>query len=324
MLNRRILRIKAFKVLYGYAISAKMDLDEAMSELNSSCEATRDQYLWMLNIIPYLTAAARERIENAKSKFHPTEADLHPNEKFANNALCPILENDPDFQKLVDKKGLSWAQYDILVSSVLDSIKEKKYFQKYMASETSSLKEDCALFVRIFEEEFADNDRLAEIMEEKSIYWIEDLPYSLTYCCRSIEDIAAGEPWKLPELYQSDMVKKRNPSADVTSDKAFVQKLLKNAFVGYQDYFELVSKSVSGWDSDRLFSTDTTLIILGLAEAESFPDIPVNVTINEYVEISKFFSSPKSRSFVNGMLDKLIGVLADEGKIKKNVSLLSE
>ena len=108
MLNRRILRIKAFKVIYGYAVTGHKSLEDAYAELEASCEATRDLYLLMLAVIPPLTAEARGRIDAARSKFHPTEEDLHPNEKFATNALARLLEEDPDFQKLLSKKKLGW------------------------------------------------------------------------------------------------------------------------------------------------------------------------------------------------------------------------
>lgn len=132
-----------------------------------------------------------------------------------------------------------------------------------------------------------------------------------------MEDFAAGQGWRLPELYQSDMLKKKNPAADVQSDKVFVTRLLKNAFAGYEGYFKMISESVKGWESDRLNSSDIALVALGLAEAESFPEIPLKVTMNEYVEISKCYSLPKSSSFVNGLLDKLISKMVEDGKIVK-------
>lgn len=318
MLGRRILRIKAFKVLYGYASIGRMTLDDAMMELDRSCEATRDLYLFMLSIIEPLTAEASNRIEQAKKKFNPTSEDLAPNMKFAENKVAEFFRNDPDFQKIVSRKGFSWQPYDLLISSVLDSMKGKKYFQKYMESPERSLKEDCKLFIKIFENEFVDNEMLPAILEDISIYWIDDLAYSLTYCCRTMEDIAAGNQWRLPDLYLSDILKRKNPSADVQSDKVFVTKLLKTAFTGYEGYFELISSSVKGWEADRLNSSDIALVALGLAEAESFPEIPLKVTMNEYVEISKFYSLPKSSSFVNGLLDKLLGKLVEEGKIVKS------
>ena len=313
MLNRRILRIKAFKVLYSNAIAENMSLAQAQSQLDVACEETRDLYIYMLGIVSPLTKIARDRIESAKGKFNPTEEELNPNMKFADNALAKLLDADVDFQKVISKKKLSWDQYDIFLKKVMNSIASKEYFAEYMASPAVSLKEDCRLFTRIFEEEFVDSEDLEKILEDKSLYWNDDLAYALTWCCKTLKSFEKGEAWKMLPLYQSELLE----GPDVESDLAFVRKLLQAAFAGYDRYFAMISESVSGWEKERLFSTDVALIVMGLAEASSFPTIPVKVTINEYVEISKFYGTQKSRSFVNGLLDRLVQSMVNEGKIVK-------
>ena len=315
MLNRRILRIKAFKVLYSYAENPSMTLPEAEALLEASCEATRSLYLFMLDIIPYLVAEARTRIENAKNKFNPTEEERNPNLKFIQNSVAPLLEQDPDFQKIVSRRKLSWEPYDALVRSVYDSICSKDYYKEYMASAERSVEEDVKLFVRIFEEEFVDNEDLEKILEDLSILWCDDLAYSLTVCCDTLKSLARGYRWSLPPLYRSEML--QSGDKNVESDKAFVYRLLRTAFACYGKYAPLVAESTSQWERDRLFTTDTVLIVMGLSEAKAFPSMPVRVTINEYVEISKFYSTPKSRSFVNGLLDRLIKKQIEEGDIVK-------
>lgn len=313
MLNRRILRIKAFKVLYSSVLSGNTSLSQAEAQLDIACEATRDLYVYMLGIVSPLTKIARERIEAAKGKFNPTEEERNPNMKFADNALAKLLDEDVDFQKVFTKKKFSWAQYDLMLKKIMTSIASKDYFKAYMASEERSLAEDCKLFTRIFEEEFVDSEELEHILEEKSLYWNDDLAYSLTWCCKTLKNLAKGENWSLIPLYQSELLK----GDGVESDKYFVRKLLQASFAGYENYSAMVAESVSGWEKERLFSTDVVLIVMGLAEAASFPTIPVKVTINEYVEISKFYGTPKSRSFVNGILDRLVRNLVNDGKISK-------
>ena len=313
MLNRRILRIKAFKVLYSNAIAENMSLAQAQSQLDVACEATRDLYIYMLGIVSPLTKIAKDRIESARSKFNPTDEELNPNMKFADNALAKLLDADVDFQKILSKKKLSWDQYDIFLKKVMNSIASKEYYAEYMASPTSSLKEDCRLFTRIFEEEFVDSEDLERILEDKSLYWNDDLAYALTWCCKTLKSFEKGEAWKLFPLYQSELME----GSEVESDKAFVRKLLQAAFAGYDRYFSMISESVAGWEKERLFSTDVALIVMGLAEAATFPTIPVKVTINEYVEISKFYGTQKSRSFVNGLLDRLVQSRVNDGKIVK-------
>ena len=313
MLNRRILRIKAFKVLYSSVLAENMSLAQAEAQLELSCEATRDLYIYMLGIVSPLTRIAQDRIEAAKSKFNPTDEERNPNMKFAENALAKLLDEDADFQKVYKKKKFDWTQYDLFLKKVMNSIVSKEYYAEYMASDKRSLAEDCKLFTRIFEEEFIDSEELERILEDKSLYWNVDLAYSLTWCCKTLKNLAKGESWSLIPLYQSELL----TGEGVESDKLFVRKLLQASFAGYEKYSAMVAESVSGWEKERLFSTDVVLIVMGLAEAVTFPSIPVKVTMNEYVEISKFFGTPKSRSFVNGLLDKLVQQLVNEGQINK-------
>ena len=313
MLNRRILRIKAFKVLYSSILAENVTLAQAESQLELSCEATRDLYIYMLGIVSPLTKIAQDRIESLKAKFNPTEEERNPNMKFAENALAKLLDSSEDFQKIFKKKKYDWTQYDLLLKKIMTSIASKDYYAEYMASPERSLAEDCKLFTRIFEEEFVDSEELETLLEEKSLYWSDDLAYALTWCCKTFKSLAQGESWSLFPLYQSEILK----GEGVESDKFFVRKLLQASFAGYERYSAMVAESVTGWERERLFSTDVVLIVMGLAEAATFPTIPVKVSMNEYVEISKFYGTPKSRSFVNGILDRLVQKLADEGAIKK-------
>ncbi|MBQ6910591.1 MAG: transcription antitermination protein NusB [Bacteroidales bacterium] len=306
MLNRRILRIKAFKVLYSCAENRDLSLKEALSGLEASCEATRDLYLYMLALIPALTAEAARRIEAARGKFHPTEEDLHPNTRFAANGISALLEEDPDFRKLLEKKKFSWAQNDAFLHTLYETLKTRPYYLDYMKDEAPSLQKDAALWQRLYTEELEDDETLATILEDLSIHWADDLPYVLGCCIRSLEEMGRTGRWNLPVLYQAD-------SHD------FVRSLLTAAYGRYQAYYNLVAQSVSKWEQDRLYTTDIVLIAMGLAEAETFPEIPVRVTINEYVEISKYYSTPKSRSFVNGLLDRLIKDRMEKGIINKTV-----
>ena len=314
MLNRRILRIKAFKVLYSSVLAENMSLAQAEAQLELSCEATRDLYIYMLGIISPLTRIAQDRIEAAKSKFNPTEEERNPNMKFAENALAKLLDEDADFQKVYKKKKFDWTQYDLFLKKVMNSIVSKEYYAEYMASDKRSLAEDCKLFTRIFEEEFVDSEELERILEDKSLYWNVDLAYSLTWCCKTLKNLAKGEGWSLIPLYQSELL----TGEGVESDKLFVRKLLQASFAGFEKYSSMVAESVTNWEKERLFSTDVVLIVMGAAEAVTFPSIPVKVSINEYVEISKFYGTPKSRSFVNGLLDRIVQKLAEDGRINKS------
>lgn len=300
MLGRRILRIKDFKVIYSYAENRGMSLKEAETQLEASCESSRDLYLFMLSVIGPLTAEAASRIEAARSKFNPTEEEANPNLKFVENQVAKYFAQDPDFLKIVKRKKLDWDQYDVLLRHLYERIRGREYFKRYMASPERSMEEDARLWVKIFEKEFEDNDTLYQILEDLSIYWNDDLPYVLTWCCHAMDDLAQGKVWNLPPLYQSDL------KPELSSDKAFSYNLLRQAFSNFDKYYEKVAANTPKWDKNRICATDLALIVCGLAEADAFPLTPVKVIINEYVEISKFYSTPESRAFVNGVLDRLI------------------
>ena len=185
-----------------------------------------------------------------------------------------------------------------------------------MESPEVSLAEDVRLFKKMYEEEFEDSDALAAILEDLNIRWTDDLGYVLGFIIRDLDDIARTGRWRLPPLVNSDLLIRQGKKAD--SDLRFVRTLLETAVGNYPQYEKMIAALVSRWDSDRLYTTDVVLIALGLSEAVCFPEIPLRVTINEYVEISKFYSTPKSGSFVNGLLDRLIKQFAAEGKINKN------
>ncbi len=314
MLNRRILRIKVFKTLYSSELKGNSSLAEAEAQLEASCEATRDLYLFMLGTVSPLTKIAADRIDAARRKFNPTEEEKNPNTKFADNALAKLLDADPDFVKLFRKKKFSWEQYDLVLKKIFNSIVTKDYYAAYMQSPESSLKDDCRLFIRIFEEEFVGSSELEAVLEGMSIYWGEDLPYALTYVCRTLDNLGKGGRWTLPPLYLSET--RQGP--DIEDDRLFARNLLRAGYLNYGKYYDMVAGSVSNWDNDRIVSTDMCIIILGMAEAVAFPTIPVKVTINEYVEISKFFGTPKSKIFVNGILDRLIQKMSQDGMIVKS------
>ena len=302
MLNRRILRIKAFKAIYSYAENPDMSLKDTESLLEQSCEAARDLYLYMLAIIGPLTREAKNRIEAAGRKFTKSDEELHPNLKFTNNRIATILDSDPDFAKLIHKKKFSWDQNDVILRHLYETIRERKYFKDYLDSGKDSLTEDAALWRKIFENEFEDNEELAPILEDMSILWNDDLAYSLICCCNTIDSLGKGNSWELPPLYRSDMDK----SGSKESDKLFVSRLVRAAYAGFSKYSDLIAENTPKWDMNRICVTDRALIICGLAEGDTFPNISEKITINEYVEISKYYSTPESRGFVNGLLDKLI------------------
>ncbi|MCF0164304.1 MAG: transcription antitermination protein NusB [Bacteroidales bacterium] len=306
MLNRRLLRIKAFKVLYANEASESQSLDAACKTLLTSCEWTRNLYYFLLGVCPHLVQIAQDKIDSGKSKLRPTPEEASPNMKFVENEFVKLLVQDDKILNYCQKHGLGWADNDIFLRKLFNSIISSDYYAEYMSSPKKSLKEDCKLFKRIFEEEFEDNQMLEDILEEMSVFWIDDLEYTLNVVLRSIDSVSAGNGFNHPDVFLKE------------DDRDFALRLLTACIQNYDEYAAIIAEKLVNWEPDRLVSTDCVLVIMGLAEAVAFPSIPVKVTINEYVEISKYYSTPKSRTFVNGLLDTIIQEKSASGQIVKS------
>ena len=305
MLNRRLIRIKAFKSLFAFENSGSEHPEAAVKDLIKSCDKTQELYCFLLNIAGPLVDVAREKIESGLHKFHPTEEEANPNLKFINNSFTALVEADPELGRFCSKKGLKWQEHDVFLKKVFASISSSDYYVAYMNSGKSSFEEDCELWKHIYEAEFEDNDMLDQILEDMSVMWIDDVAFVLNVIIRNMDEIKRTHSVVRPDTFQKE------------EDRVFAERLLEESIAGYDEYSALIADNLSNWDSDRLVATDMALIVMGVAEAVTFPSIPVKVTINEYVEISKYYSTPNSRVFVNGMLDKLIQDKLASGEITK-------
>jgi N utilization substance protein B len=248
---------------------------------------------------------AEEKIAVGMRKFHPTEAEANPNYKFVRNRFAALLSEDPEFGRICQKRGLTWGEYEPFVRHVYNSMLTKEYYQDYMASGEDSFEEDCRLFSCIFEDEFEDNEELDSILEDMSLLWVDDLAYALNVIIAGIDETRRKKRIVHPNTFLKE------------DDKEFALRLLTESILRYEEYFKLLEGHLDNWNSDRLVSTDATLIVMGVTEAVVFPTIPIKVTINEYVEIAKYYSTPNSRIFVNGILDRIIQEKVGSGEIVK-------
>ncbi len=310
MLTRRLLRVKAFKVLFSNMAQESPSIDNMKKELRYSCEKTRELYWFLLSICKPLVNVARERIEAGKRKYKATPEEANPNYRFVNNSFVELLSRDEEMDKFSKKRGLVWSDYDYTVKRIFRSISASDYYKEYMASTECSFERDCNLFIDIFSNEFEDNEELAGILEERSIYWLDDITFVLDEIIRNIGVMRSTRRNISPVQKEEDI--------------QYALQLLEESFLRYQEYSALIGENIVNWDVDRLVSTDKTIIIMGITEAVVFETIPVKVTINEYVEISKYFGTPNSRIFVNGILDSIILKKLNEGEIVKKGRGLQE
>lgn len=307
MLNRRLIRIKVFKVLYSCISSGSNSFAEAEKNMHYSCEKTLHLYYFMLNAAVALKQAADAKIETGMRKFNPTEEERNPNLKFSENKVSEYLLGNPVFKKYCEENVLSWnGDLALFVKKLFASISEKDYFKEYMERESRSMAEDCDLFIRIFEEEFEDNEALESFLEDMSIYWIDDLGYVLNTIIRNLELLRKSSKMPMPGIFMKE------------DDKEYAFNLLRFSLANYSKYMDIIRENIANWDPERVVTTDLVLIEEGIAEAVGFPNIPVKVTINEYVEISKYYSTHNSKIFVNGLLDRIIQKMIKSGEIVKS------
>ncbi|MCI1779312.1 MAG: transcription antitermination protein NusB [Bacteroidales bacterium] len=325
MLNRRIIRVKVFKELFSRIATGSDSYKDAEKELMASCEKTRDLYLYLLKLPIALKTYAEKKIENGLKKYMPTEEEKNPNRKFVDNGFIKVMEEDASFFEICGKKKLEWNDYGPFIKNLYDRIAESDYFKAYMSSpepedSSAAMKEDIKLMRCIYSNHIDTDKDLEDIIEDGSLLWVDDIGYVCNVIISNLKSIAKRRKVVIPPLFKSSAasdVPQDAKNFEIEDDERFARKLLTSSMLHYDEYTEIISSFVSNWNTERLVSTDLTLIVMGMTEAASFPTIPLKVTINEYVDISKYYSTPNSKVFVNGLLDKILQKMVEEKKIIK-------
>ena len=251
---------------------------------------------------------AEKLIEERKRKRLPTEEDLQPNEKFVNNQLLVQLENNQYIAKKINEYRISWADHQEFIKKVFQKITETESFKTYMESGTQSYEEDKAIIIRLFKNQIADHEILQHIFEEQNIHWSDDHYFVCGYVVNTLKDFkeSYNENYVLPDLYK-----------DKKDDLDFLKTLYRQVLVNNEEYQSIVMGKAQNWEADRIAIVDFILMKMAICELEKMSSIPIKVTLNEYIEISKLYSTPKSRVFINGVLDKLVIEFKENGKINK-------
>ena len=309
MLNRRHLRIKVLQILYAFYQSDEKDVLKAEKELLLSIERMYDLYIYLLLTLPELTKAASLKIEEKKKKLRPTPEDLNPNRKFVDNALIMSLSSNDQLRKLSEKRKVNWMgaeNQEIFRKMFLHVLGTETYFE-HMENGLYGDDEDKSFAVQLFKNEVVNSDYLHHFFEEKSIHWLDDIDL----CCSMA--IKAMKTWKKQDNYFEILpLFKENDE-----EKSFVTSLIKETLLKDEENNILIAQLAANWELDRIATMDIILLKMGITELQIFNEIPTKVTLNEYIEISKFYSTPKSNTFINGILDKAIESLKKEGKIVK-------
>lgn len=308
MLNRRQLRIKALQSLYAYYQHDNRDLLEGEKEMMKSIEKIYDLYISFLLVFGELKNLAERRVEDNKNKRLPTEDDVNPNLKFINNHVINYFTTNETLILLSEQRKINWlgAVNQELVKKVFRTIIDTPEYHDYMDVEEQNKKDDIAFIVQIFKEYIANNDHLLSHWEEESIFWMDDIDFVCAAVIRSIKNVDNDKESAVQVLY-------KNPK----EDRTFVKDLYHETIKMNDTNAEIIDQLTKNWELDRIARMDVILMKMALTELQSFSGIPQKVTLNEYIEISKFYSTPKSNGFINGILDKAVTKLESEGKIKK-------
>lgn len=305
MLNRRFLRIKVMQALYSYFQHEKADPILFERELFKSVDKIHELYISILSLFENLHHVALVIIDEKKHKRLPTESDLHPNLSFINNSLLKSLSENKELKNQVEKKKIAWENDMDVVRRLYNEIKDGEAFKEYMSVPNRGVKEDRNFMIAIVTDYLSENDVLASLLEEKNMHWADDSFVAFNSIIRNFENFE-GEFTLLPLL------------KDEKDDMEFMSTLFKKTILYRQEFQDLIGKHTQNWEVERIANMDMLLMEMALAEIMYLPNIPVKASLNEYIDISKEYSTPNSKVFVNGVLDKIIAELKGENKIVKS------
>lgn len=307
MLSRRLLRVKAIKALYAHLKSDADSLMASEKTLVESINKAYDLYFHMLELIVEMARYAEQRQEAAKQKKLPTYEDLNPNRKFIDNAVIRLIDNSDSVNDYLAARKLSWAKYPELIKTLFNQLEQTDYYQQYMLSQERSFKEDLALITNFYTNELEESEALESALDEQSILWNDDLGFALIMVTRTLSNIRPShkEVKVLPKFKSLD-------------DLEFAKELFTKSAINFEESLSYIEKATSNWDVERLAFMDNLIMTTAITEFMAFDSIPVKVTLDEYIEISKYYSTPGSGNFINGVLDKVLASLTAEGKINKS------
>lgn len=284
-------------------------LAQAKKSLNDSLEKAYELYISMLLLPCYLTDLEAERIESAKEKYRPTDEELNPNTRFIDNRYVKAIRESEEIAAYVKNHPVAWDGDYYLLKELLTAVRQSEIYTEYMEAETASYQDDCELWRRLLKNVIFPADSLAESMENKSVYWNDDLAVMGTFTLKTIKQMANagdGSVEVLP-IYKND------------DDANFGPELFTGAINNREEYRSYIDKFINGsqWDPERLAFTDIVILITAITELLNFPSIPIPVTLNEYIEIANYYSTARSGQFINGVLYSIVNYLKEEGKLLK-------
>jgi len=304
MLNRRHLRIRVLQFMYAWSNAKDTDIAVLEKQFLKSLNKVQELYTLLLLLIVELRDFAENYKEDAKNKKLPTVDDLNPNTKFMDNVFIQKLKEDSDLMKDSNTFKLSFANHQPMIKGLYFNLIDTDLYFDYMQSKDYNFDTDKKFIVKLFSKFLIDSDLVQDFLIESNIFWDDDLPFISSMIVKTIKE-SSPENISLYNLFKDD------------DERDFALNLLRYSVIYSDEYSKLISLKTQNWELDRVAQMDLILMQMALAELLKMPQIPVKVTINEYLELAKYYSTPNSKNFVNGILDSLLIDLKKEGSIQK-------
>jgi len=308
MISRRLLRIKALMALYAFNRRDDGDLVKAEKELLFSIEKSFELYHYILLLVIELADVAGEKIDLALRKKIPTKEDLNPNRRFVDNMLIRQLRDNAELKKFIASRKISWANNPEIPRTLYNKMLKWEPFVEYMNNEKNSYNSDKKIISKLVTEFFPVSDDLLSGFEEQSIFWNDDLDYVAAMIEKTFRKFRneAGFQGSLMPLYRND------------DDEQYVLKLFRKVILRWKEFSDMIDRNTTNWEVERIALMDILVMQLAITEIVEFPEIPVKVTLNEYIEIAKYYCTSKSSTFVNGILDKVVREMKEKDVFRKS------
>lgn len=296
------------QALYAFKGSESENLKVSDTFLKDSLNSMYDLYLSVLSLIVEVHKKAADHQNKSQKKFLATQAEKNPNQKFINNEVLIMLSANETLKSELEQRKLNpWYLDFEYVDLTFKAITESDLYKDYMSTNVSTFKEDKDFLISVFEDIIAPNDKLYDFFEDKKLTWLDDIPVvntSIMKLLKKVKPSTSDQHW-LPKLFKDD------------DDRVFGLDLLNKTILNQSSFSTEIASKTKNWDSERITQIDTVLMQMAICEFQKFPSIPVKVTINEYLEIAKEYSTPKSSNFINGILDKILKEYKAENKFNK-------
>ena len=296
------------QALFAHSFKPYEAVTAAEADLIRTVKNCYPLFIWLFSIFPELTYYRSNKLEDLKGKHIPTQEDLNPNTKFVDNKVIAQIEQNVTLRKLISQYHINWSEDTDFIVKLFHIIEEMPEYKKYMETREGTYDEDKKLVLDIIQNIFIEDEHMRWFFGEKDVNWLDDYDEALMMLYMNISDFkqAKGDDCKILTLFKN-----------TREDERFCRTLFLKTLENDAEYEKMIESKLQNWELERVIGMDMLLMKMAICELTEFPDIPIKVTLNEYIDLAKYYSSDKSKIFVNGILDKIIVDLRDQGKLKK-------